>query len=69
MVMLYVKARDALKRLPTDQNGIVSFEYIIVGACVVAAVVAAFGSGTSGAIHDALTAGINNIVAQLPAAS
>ena len=50
MLKYYVKTTEALKRLRTDKDGVVSFEYVIVAACVVAAVVAAFGTGASGAI-------------------
>ena len=38
----------ALKRLSTDKDGVVSFEYVIVAACIVAAVVAAFGTDSAG---------------------
>ena len=37
---------ETVKRLGTDKDGVVSFEYVIVAACIVAAVVAAFGTGT-----------------------
>ena len=46
MLKLYVKAHQAVERLRTDKDGVVSFEYVIVAACVVAAVAAAFGTGT-----------------------
>jgi pilus assembly protein Flp/PilA len=42
----------------------VSFEYIIVAACIIGAVVAAFGTGTGGAIATALGGGITAIVAK-----
>ena len=51
MLKYYVKTTEALKRLRTDKDGVVSFEYVIVAACIVAAVVAAFGTGT-GRSHD-----------------
>ena len=66
MLKFYVKASEALKSLRFDQNGVVSFEYVIVAACVVAAVALAFGTGGSGAIKDALAAVIGTIVALLP---
>ena len=47
MLKYYVKTSEALLRLRTDKDGVVSFEYVIVAACVVAAVVAAFGTGAS----------------------
>ena len=43
MLMFYIKTSEALKRLRTDKDGVVSFEYVIVAACMVAAVVTAFG--------------------------
>ena len=45
MLKYYVKTREALKRLRTDKDGVVSFEYVIVAACIIAAVAAAFGTG------------------------
>ena len=48
---------ETVKRLSTDKDGVVSFEYVIVAACIVAAVAAAFGTGTAGAIGTALTDG------------
>ena len=44
MLKYYIKTTEALKRLRTDQDGVVSFEYVIVAACIVAAVVAVFGT-------------------------
>ena len=38
MLKFYVKASDLLDRLRTDKDGVVSFEYIIVAALVIAAV-------------------------------
>jgi Flp pilus assembly pilin Flp len=69
MLKFYVKTRDTVERLLTDKEGVVSFEYVIVAACVVAAVVAAFGTGTGGAIQTALTNAITAIVAQIPGAA
>src|SRR5208282_3976268 len=68
MLKYYVKAHDLLERLRADKDGVVSFEYVIVAACIVAAVAAAFGTGATGAIGTALTNAIAAIVAQLPAA-
>ena len=69
MLKFYVKAHDLLDRLRTDKDGVVSFEYIIVAACIIGAVVAAFGTGTGGAIATALTNAITAIVAQIPGAA
>jgi pilus assembly protein Flp/PilA len=66
MLKYYIKTREALLRLRTDKDGVVSFEYVIVAACVVAAVVAAFGPGSTGAIKTALSNEITKIVNMLP---
>jgi pilus assembly protein Flp/PilA len=67
--MFYVKAREAVKRLFTDKDGVVSFEYVIVAACIVGAVAAAFGTGAGGGIATALTTAIGNITAAVAAAA
>jgi len=58
MLKYYVKTTEALKRLSTDKDGVVSFEYIIVAFCIVVAVAAVFGAsgtpGISGALNTAL---------------
>ena len=59
---------EMMKRLSTDEDGVVSFEYVIVAACIIGAVVAAFGTGAGGAIATALTGGITAIVKQFNAA-
>jgi pilus assembly protein Flp/PilA len=68
MLKFYVKAREAVERLRTDEDGVVSFEYVIVAACIIGAVVAAFGTGQGGAIATALTTGITAIVTQFTTA-
>ena len=68
MLKYYIKTTEALKHLRTDQDGVVSFEYIIVAACIIGAVVAAFGTGTGGAIATALSGGITAIVGAFNAA-
>ena len=57
MLKYYIRTTEALKRLRTDQDGVVSFEYIIVAACIIGAVAAAFGTGATGAIGTALRFG------------
>ena len=59
---------EMMKRLSTDEDGVVSFEYVIVAACIIGAVVAAFGTGNGGAIATALTTGITAITAKFTAA-
>jgi Flp pilus assembly pilin Flp len=61
MLSLFLETTEALKRLRNDQDGVVSFEYIIVAACIIGAVAAAFGTGAGGAIATALTGGITAI--------
>lgn len=58
MLQFYIETKEALKQLRTDQDGVVSFEYIIVAACIIGAVVAAFGTSAGGGIATALTGGI-----------
>ena len=59
---------EMMKRLSTDEDGVVSFEYIIVAACIIGAVAAAFGTGATGAIGTALTGGITAITTAFTAA-
>ena len=68
MLKYYVKTTEGLKNLRADQAGVVSFEYIIVAACIIGAVAAAFGTGAGGAIATALTGGITAITTKFTAA-
>ena len=61
MLKYYIKTTEALRRLRTDKDGVVSFEYVVVAACVVGAVIAAFGTGSTGAIEQALSTVIGKI--------
>jgi hypothetical protein len=54
-----------VKGLLADEDGVVSFEYVIVAACVVAAVSAAFGTTTATGIGAALSGMIAAIAAAL----
>ncbi|TYL70873.1 hypothetical protein [Bradyrhizobium cytisi] len=69
MLNCYIKTTEALKQLRTDSNGVVSFEYVIVAACIVGAVAAAFGTTGAGGIQAALTAAITKITAAVTAAA
>jgi pilus assembly protein Flp/PilA len=60
MLKYYVKATEALKRLRSDKDGVVSFEYVIVAVCIITAVLAAFGT-------DATT-GLTNGIAKVTSA-
>jgi pilus assembly protein Flp/PilA len=68
MLKSYIKTTEALQRLRTDQDGVVSFEYVIVAACIVGAVAAAFGTGAGGGIATALTTAIGKITTAVTAA-
>jgi pilus assembly protein Flp/PilA len=61
MLKYYIKTTEALKQLRSDTAGVVSFEYVIVAACVVGAVIAAFGTGTASGIGLALTTALGKI--------
>ncbi|QOZ46529.1 hypothetical protein XH89_25960 [Bradyrhizobium sp. CCBAU 53340] len=59
MLKHYIKTTEALKNLVADKKGVVSFEYIIVAACIVAVVIAVFKTDTS--VSTALHSGITKI--------
>jgi pilus assembly protein Flp/PilA len=67
MLKYYIKSTEALKRLRTDNDGVVSFEYVIVAACVVAGVLFAFGADGTTGIGLALKNALASIVAKIPA--
>jgi pilus assembly protein Flp/PilA len=69
MLKFYVKGSDLLTRLREDKDGVVSFEYVIVAACIIAAVAAAFGTTTGTGIGAALSGGITRITAAFVAAT
>jgi pilus assembly protein Flp/PilA len=61
MLKYYIKAREAVERLRTDKDGVVSLEYVIVGAVVCAVVIGLFqGTGTN-TLTGALTTGFTAI--------
>jgi Flp pilus assembly pilin Flp len=68
MLKLYVKASDLIESLRSDKRGVVSFEYVIVAACIVAAVGVAFGGGASSGIGSALTTALGKVTAALGSA-
>jgi pilus assembly protein Flp/PilA len=65
MLKHYINSCDALLRLSTDEAGVVSLEYVIVAACVVAVVIAAFSTG--GSLPGALTSGFTAITTAMAA--
>jgi pilus assembly protein Flp/PilA len=68
MLKYYIKTSEALRRLRTDKDGVVSFEYVIVAALVIAAVAAVFGGNGVGTIRGALTQGLTAITNAMTAA-
>jgi Flp pilus assembly pilin Flp len=68
MLKYYIKTTEALKRLRANEAGVVSFEYVIVAACIVAAVSLAFGVGGTGPISSALSSAISTISSKVAAA-
>ena len=63
MLKFYVKTREALLRLRTDNDGVVSFEYIIVACLIIGVVGAAFSQ--TGPLNTALVNGIGKIATAL----
>ena len=59
MLKSYVKTCEAVKRLGTDQDGVASFEYVIVAACIIAGVSSVVRS--VGLSQTALTGAITSI--------
>ena len=65
--VLFKDLRKLLKRnLRADQDGVVSFEYLIVAACIIAVVSLAFGAG--GPLGTAINAAITAISTALTTA-
>jgi len=67
MLKYYVQTSEALKRLRADQDGVVSFEYIIVAACIVTVVIAFFTGTGSTTIQAALTTAVGKITTAMAA--
>ena len=66
MLKYYIKTTETLRRLRTDKDGVVSFEYVIVAACIIAVV--SLGFGTGGPLQTALTTAITTIGTKLTTA-
>ena len=62
MLKYYTKTKEALKRLRTDYDGVVSFEYIIVATCIIIVVIAVYNGPGANSISGALSAGIGKVV-------
>jgi Flp pilus assembly pilin Flp len=65
MLKHWINTRKALLRLSADKDGVVSLEYVIVAACVVTVVIAAFNTG--GSLPGALTSGFTAITTAMAA--
>ena len=61
MLRYCVKTTDALKDLRTDKDGVVSFEYVTMAACVLAIAGTVFDAGLRGLVKDALVNALNTI--------
>ena len=61
------KARDGMKRLRKDENGVVSFEYIIIVTLIIAAVGVGFRTGAL-SMTTALEGGFGDMAAAFSAA-
>ena len=59
------KFLNEMKTLAKDEDGVVSFEYVIVAACIVAAVTLAFGTNATSGIGKALADAITAIAAKV----
>jgi hypothetical protein len=58
-----------MDRLSEDKDGVVSFEYVLVAGCIVAAVATAFGTGASGPIESGLATAITNVLSWVTVAA
>ena len=65
MLSYCVKTIEALKRLRTDEQGVVSLEYVIVGACVCAVVLLLFTGTGQNTLSGALNTGFNAIASTM----
>ena len=65
MLKHYFKATEALKRLCSDEQGVVSLEYVIVGACVCAVVLLLFTGTGQNTLSGALNTGFNAIASTM----
>lgn len=61
MLKYFIKTTEALKRLRTDKDGVVSLEYVIVGACVCAVVLLLFNGTGTNTLSGALNTGFSKI--------
>jgi len=62
-----MKYIETVKRLSTDKDGVVSLEYVVVGAVVVAVVIAVFQGTGANSLTGALSTGFGAIVTAMGA--
>ena len=60
------KFLDNVKTFAKDEAGVVSFEYILVAACIILGVGYAFGTTGAGNLGAALSTAVISVVAKLP---
>ena len=65
MLKYYVKTCEAVNRLRTDKDGVVSLEYVIVGAVVCVVVLAVFNGTGNTSLRGALNSGFSSITAAM----
>jgi pilus assembly protein Flp/PilA len=53
---------ESVKRLSTDKDGVVSLEYVVVGAVIVAVVIGVFQGTGANSLTGALSTGFGAIV-------
>jgi hypothetical protein len=68
MLSYHAKSTAALKRLRADMDGVVSFEYVIVAACIVAMVGSAFNATAAMTIGQMLSTAASAISTAVTAA-
>jgi hypothetical protein len=54
----YLEALKVAGRVRADEGGVISFEYVMVAACIVGATAAVLGGAGAGTLQGALTAGV-----------
>lgn len=69
MLRYYFRTSETLKLLRGDTAGVVSFEYVILAGCVVAAVATAFGTDATSGIGLALQNSISAVASYIAAAA
>jgi Flp pilus assembly pilin Flp len=61
MSKFFVKGREAVRRLVADKDGVISFEYVVLAACIVGVVLLVFGTGNQSVMYNALNNAITTI--------